>query len=124
MSNDDRTLREQLSDKIFVEYYAYIAKIVKLTPREIIARADVIADFQFVLSMTKDTDFNPPDELIEHLLNVDGVLDEIREKYLDEQDDDNRKHDFCEAMWQAAGLSAENSWDVEPNDEAEDDLEI
>jgi len=124
MDNDYQTLRMKFSEKITVEYYAYIAKIAKLTTREIIARADILADYQFLLSMVSDYDFDPPDELMEQLLKVDGVLDEIREKYLDEQDDDNRKHDFYGAMWQAAGLSSENSWDVEPNDEAEDDLEI
>ena len=124
MDNDYQTLRMKFSEKITVEYYAYIAKIAKLTTREIIARADILADYQFLLSMVSDYDFDPPDELMEQLLKVDGVLDEIREKYLDEQDDDNRKHDFYGAMWQAAGLSAENSWDIEPNDEAEDDLEI
>lgn len=123
MDNDYQTLRMKFSEKITVEYYAYIAKITKLTTREIIARADILSDYQFLLYMVSDYDFDPPDELMERLLKIDGVLDEIREKYLDEQNDDSRKHDFYEAMWQTVDLSAEDALSGDLNDE-EDVLEI
>lgn len=124
MDNDFQTLRMKFSEKITVEYYAYIAKIASLTTREIIARADILADYQFIISMVSDYDFDPPDELMEQLLKVDDVLEEIREKYLDEFDEYEKKHDFNGAMWQVSGLSAEDSWSYELNNEAEDDLEI
>ena len=126
--------RQALIDKLEQEYGQFTDRMAMLSPREIIARADVIAGMHYVLEYIKSDDFDISDVSVDiAAINVgeaDGLLDDLYESFRFEMDDIGLHDDIINSLdlvlgnLQYAQQSDFHEHYASADDEDEDEMEL
>lgn len=107
---DRQEIQSQLNQKVKDGWSAYVDKLLKLTPSEVISLADEISAASFCYDQLINCD-SQPDHLLEYLLQFDDPLEVMREHWQEDRPD--HSEDFEHALWSLwnYGLGPEESPD-------------
>ena len=95
---DEKELHAKLEEKVSACWSAYVEKLLKLSPSELISQADEISAASFCCDQLTSSPGIYPADLLEHLLRFDDPLETMREQWMDEQSLDY-SDDFEHALW-------------------------